>query len=660
MDNQKNKRSNSVSNSEMFIGLNLLSKIGVIFIIIGVIAFSATSGDYLNNIVRMALVVAVGAIMLIAGEIFYRKKSVVFANALIYGGIAELFISVLIGRYGFEVFSSEIAQIAGIIAAIAGFLLSLRYKSQPLAITTVVFTVLPIFAVQSIESVFIGAACLVVVHAFAAVIAYRNNYTALSITGCVLSCFEVFIIYPFFAVITEGNFKISTIFMLIFLICTGFIYLSAPLLNASRSGGAMFSSEITTAVISQSVLIFFTDLFFFFSFGRMTAIAAMAAIAVIYLVCAAGFSLKFGTRAMISNIFINLFIAAVCLSIITLVSGTANYYALHGFAAAVLITGVIIDRGMLKWWGYVLLGIAELDYIIQLFELSILSSSHSSYEFSAEKIPLYIVNLAVWFGIMLFFIIMKKTDSIVFKVYSCLALLNAGILGSNLLLDVLGTALRAAGMNRGFATLVTAFLCACLWQILGFVSGRLKYLDKAQMPTSLVFYVIGFFFLGFSNFMRLGANTSGVMFDGLMIAITIAANLISVLAVLDITFQITEKAPKFERAVGLVVSLYGVLTLTTLLGTNNFVKFTSYIISILYIITAALWIFIGFKKQNALLRRFGLALSLLVSGKLFLFDFYEADAMIRTLLFIGFGITLLGIGFGYGIAEKKLKQNNQK
>ena len=37
MDNQKNKRSNSVSNSEMFIGLNLLSKIGVIFIIIGVI-----------------------------------------------------------------------------------------------------------------------------------------------------------------------------------------------------------------------------------------------------------------------------------------------------------------------------------------------------------------------------------------------------------------------------------------------------------------------------------------------------------------------------------------------------------------------------------------------------------------------------------------------
>lgn len=641
----------------MFVGLNLLSKIGVIFIIIGVIAFSATSGDYLNNIMRMALVVAVGAIMLAAGEIFYRKKSVVFANALIYGGTAELFICVLIGRYGFDVFSGEAAQLAGLLAAAAGFLLSLRYKSQPLAITSVVFSALSIFAMNSLTSVVIGMGCLVAVHAFSAVIAYRKNYTVLNIVGSVISCLEAFMIYPPFASATDGDFKISTAFTLIFLICTGFIYLSAPMLNAAHSGGAMYASEIVIAAVTQGILIFFADIFFFFSFGRLTAIAVMAVIAVIYLICAAGFSMKFGSRAMVSNIFTNLFIATASFSIITLVSGTANYFALHGFAAAVFIIGVIIDRELLKWWGYVLLGIAECDFLVQLVRVNLFTSPNDS---SAEKIPLYIVNLAVWFGIMLFFIIMKKSGSIVFKVYSCLALLNAGILGSSLLLDDLGAALRSEGMNKGFALLVTSFLCACLWQVLGFLSGRLKYLDKAGMPTSLVFYSIGFCFLGFANVVRFGANTNGVMFDGLMIAITIAANLISVLAVLDITVQITEKAPKFANAVGLVVSLYGVLTLTTLLGTNNFVKFTSYIISIIYIITAALWIFIGFKKQNPLLRRFGLALSLLVSGKLFLFDFYEADAMIRTLLFIGFGVTLLGIGLSYGIAEKKLKQNNQK
>ncbi len=88
--------------------------------------------------------------------------------------------------------------------------------------------------------------------------------------------------------------------------------------------------------------------------------------------------------------------------------------------------------------------------------------------------------------------------------------------------------------------------------------------------------------------------------------------------------------------------------------------FTSFIISIIYIVAAALWIIIGFKRLNALLRRFGLALALLSSAKLFLFDFRGISDMGRTLLFIGFGVTLLCIAFGYGIAEKRLKERGGK
>ena len=140
---------------------------------------------------------------------------------------------------------------------------------------------------------------------------------------------------------------------------------------------------------------------------------------------------------------------------------------------------------------------------------------------------------------------------------------------------------------------------------------------------------------------------------------TIAVNAASVLPVLDMALQIQGKAPKFAKAVGLIVSGYALMSLTTILGTNDFVTFTSFIISIIYIVAAAVWIVIGFKRLNALLRRFGLALALLSSAKLFLFDFSNINNMGRTLLFIGFGITLLCIAFGYGIAEKKLKENNK-
>lgn len=659
--NQNDRQQSAVSKGEMFVGLNLLSKIGVIFIIIGVIAFSAASAGYLHDFVRMALVIAVGAIMLISGEIFYRKKSVVFANALIYGGVIELSISVLIGRYGLEVFGSEAVHIVGLVAAVIGFLLSARYKSQPLAIVTLSFSALPLLSASfsadnSAASVFICAGCIIVTHAMAAVFAYRNSYTALNITGCCLVCFEALYLYPMCLLVIDGS-DISSFLAIVFVFCSGILYISGALLECAHSDGLMSASEITVLILSQSFLIFFADISLYIAIGKTAALIAMIVIALIYLICAIGYSLKFSTRCTVSNIFINMLIAVASFSIITLVNGSANYYAIHGLAAAILIVGVIIDRKLLKIWGYVLLGIAEIDFIVQAFRVNILFRDE---KLSSEIIPLCLVNVVLWFGIMVFYIIRNKSESVVFRLYSCLAFLNAGIIGSSLLLNDLGGALGRSGMKDGFCMIVTTLLTACLWMILGLISGKLKFLGGAGMPTSLSFYGIGLMFLGFENILRFSANASDVTIDGLLVAITVIVNLISVLTVLDITMQITNKAPKFAKAVGLIVSSYGVITLTSLLGTNNFVRFTSYIISIIYIITAALWIFIGFKKENKLLRCFGLALSLLVSAKLFLFDFYEANDMIRTLLFIGFGIALLGICFGYGIAEKKLKQNSQK
>lgn len=646
----------------MFVGLNLLSKIGVIFIIIGVIAFSAASAGYLHDIVRMALVVLVGAIMLASGEFFYRKGSVVFANALIYGGVVELFISVLIGKYGLGVLSSETVHIVGLVAAAVGFLLSVRYKSQPLAIVTVFSSSLTLwfaaayFLGNSAASAFICAGSIMMTHAVAAVLAYRNSYTALNISGCCLAIVEALVFYPT-CITALNDHKAATLFTILFIFCVGLLYISGALLNAAHSDGLMSASEITVLVLTQSFLVFFADISLYFSFEKSISLIAMIVIAVIYLLCTIGFSLKFSTRCTVSNIFINMLIATSSFSILTLVSGSANYYAIHVLAAVILIAGVLLERNMLKIWGYLLLGIAEIDFIVQACRVNIVFEAE---KLSSEIIPLCIVNVVLWFAIMVFYIIKDKTESYMFKIYSCLAFLNAGIIGSSLLLGELGKALRRSGMNPGFCMIVTTILCSCLWMILGLIAGKLKYLGGAGMPTSLSFYAVGLMFLGFENILRFSANENEVMLDGLLIAITVIVNFISVLTVLDITQQITNRAPKFAKAVGLVVSSYAVITLTTLLGTNNFVRFTSYIISIIYIVTAAVWIFVGFKKQNKLLRCFGLALSLLVSAKLFLFDFYESNEMIRTLLFIGFGIALLGICFGYGVAEKKLKQNNQK
>lgn len=652
-----------VSKGELFVGVNILSKIGVLFIIVGIIAFSAASEGYIPTALRMAMVILVGVVMLVSGELFRRKSSAVFAAALSMGGIAELFVSVLIGRFAFGLWGGEAAQILGLAVAAAGFFLSMRYKNQVLLVVTQIAACLPVFAAsKSVLAVCIGAACLVAIHAGSAIIARRSNYTVPYIFGACIAILQSLLVTAEF--ISSLNYEYGGIrnfsifpydyhylFVLIFVLCSSACYISGLLLNAAQDGGRLKTSETTALCITLGYLVIISPIFLHSALYReVPAGIGCAVIAVILEIIAVGYELRFGGRCSVCKAVYNFVIASVILALCLCLSNigdTAVYAALHIFCVILIGAGVIMERKLFSGWGFSLLGFSEILFISVLFG-----------EDGGKRVFGCITNLVLWFALMAVYIIKKKHETKGFRLYACAAFANAGILLNVLISKDAYSAMRASMFTVAESKLLCVLLVACVWLVLGFAVGKPKFLKSFGLAFSIGFYAIGMGNLLYANLILIMANFREFEFGLLFVVVNIIVNIISVLTVLDLTLQITLRKEKLSKAVGLIVSGYALASLTTVLGMNNMVAFSSWIISVIYIVVAAVWIVLGFVKLNTLLRRFGLALVLLASAKLFLFDFTGLNPMAKTLMFIGFGITMLCISFGYGIAEKKLKSSH--
>lgn len=632
-----------MTSGELFVGANLIGKIGALFVIAGVIAFSAASKGYIPDGIRLVMVFAVGVIMLVTGELTYRNGSKSFSSALIFGGIAELFISGLIGYHGLEVLNGYTLVIAGILSAAIGIFLSLRYNSQALLVTTVIFSSLPIFSEGDKPfPFFIAAVYYIAVHCINAVISRKRGYKVSSWVGLMVSVIEtLFVLYCLPHTLNGGAYVFSTVFIL----CAAVIYSSEPLFNAVSSEGRLSNNEMAQLLTIQSFALFFAEIFLWEGADVRIAGTVLIVIAVLLISAVIALSLRFDFRCGICTALINISLAAVTVGLMDVCTlNKARYIVMHIFAAGILVIGVLKNIKLFRAWGYALLCIAEFIFLTLFADMG---------DGIGQKLPVYIVNVAVWFGIAALFIRLKKHENAGFRAYSAAVLLNLGILLESILESDLAKALGMGNMyalRSGFILLMSAMW----WLLLGFVTGKIKYMKSWGTVMSFCFYGYGLIMLLCANIRN--SASLGSMLKAPSIIVAVIVNVISALFVLDIALKIESMAPAFSSAVGLVVSAYSLGTLTVLLGTNNFVKFTSFIISIIYIVTAAVWIIIGFLKKKALLRRCGLALVLLSSAKLFLFDFRGINPMGRTALFIGFGVTLLTISFGYGIAEKKFKQ----
>lgn len=636
-------QSANVSGGEMFVGLNLISKIGVIFIVIGMIAFTAVSEDYLSGEIRGGLMYFVGALLAAAGEFFYRKKSAVFARALTMGALLEWAVSVPVSYYSLNAFGCIGAIVGAALTAALGIVLAVRYNSRMLLSTALVCAIPPFFAEADARlGLILGAAILLLTLAGACFTSYKKDWTS---TGWTALCYAVFLTIAVRVCVENvfrGQLNIIALVSLIFTLTAFLLCALECTARCVRSCGEMKAAEVAKLLFALILSILFALVFLWNDFSRQTGGAAVICLAALALICAVGSALRYkGSR--LTAAFSNTALAAVVLGLFALCSLRWFVIALCVYGAALTVAGLFLDRKQLRVWGYSVLGTAEFLFIW----IALIYNSR-------EIFPLQFgVNAAVYMAIMICYAV-KKHKSALFSTYCALTIFKAGFFGVSMLYRYLAQASEFgydwAGMMSG--KFFAAAFSAVLWFALGFAAGKLRFMEKGANISALCLYFLGLCWLLSANIQSEIATPN----NAAAIILVVLINLVSVASVLDAIKNIESLSGKATRSCILIVSLYGLFTMTMVLSINNWVSFTSCIISIAYLLTAAAWIVYGFLRERPLTRRFGLGLSLLSAAKLFLLDFAGIDAMWRTLMFIGFGITLLCISLIYGYFEHKTKK----
>lgn len=124
---------------EKFIGENLINKIGIGILVLGIGFFVkyAISQDWINEIGRTAIGILCGGI-LIGFAHRLRKAFTAFSSVLVGGGLAILYFTISIAFHEYHVFSQTVAFVIMVVITAFAVLLSISYDRKELAVLAII------------------------------------------------------------------------------------------------------------------------------------------------------------------------------------------------------------------------------------------------------------------------------------------------------------------------------------------------------------------------------------------------------------------------------------------------------------------------------------------------------------------------------------------
>jgi hypothetical protein len=638
------------NNIESLIGLNIINKLGILLLIIGVIAASQFTYYRLTDSLKSVFMFAIGFVLLLAGEWLNRKKTNVFSLGLTSGGVAILYVALALSYFRFNILSMYPALGLCVLITIGAFILSQRYNSQTIAAFAMIGGYLPIFSISGSKAIVYGAMVyFVILNILALSISVNKKWIvsafigfSLNVLGSLYICSIMYDETPFYP---DG---LITILYLIFAFIT---YTLIPViasykkqLNFKRSDTVLLAlNTFISSVILYSV-------FYAFRLDKFTGLLT-AIFAIIY--TALGrfiekFMPKEKTTKSLFYITAVTFVALIIpfqfdimwLSLGWLIEGVALLsYGIFKEIKGFKKSGIVITS--LCFMSFLLFDMSEYPdnlftfkyFSITAGSISILASLiyKKNIESTRTKLFKYLSVINLWFFSI--YIVTNEFKKV---------LLNTLSDSNNFNIDYLITA----------TVIVISFVFAYAIQRIAVIR------DKITKNISIIIYAIALVILFFLNFTSpIKGSFSEVP---LSISITgtfllVLISLLSIFALRDFVLTLVLDKMFGVEWYPFIISFYFVVILTQNLISQYNLGFNNAVISIIYLATAFAWITLGFIKRYTFIRRFGLALSISAVIKLFLIDLSFLTEGYKIISYFVFGITLLAISFVYQYFSKRIE-----
>lgn len=648
-------------NLETFIGLNVLSKAGIVLFLIGIIALGRFAYTKLPDVFKALMIYILGGGLICVGELFHKKEKSIFSTALISGGAAVLYAGVATSYFALDLFSVEVAFVLTIVVTAITIVLSLQVKSQVVCALGAVGGYLPLVATYMIgfgsaaaDRTFLPVSsvyfCLLA--AFIFLMTHNKKWYAAQFVGYGFQMLAVLGVSRCAWALSKVNgYSYALPLAIAFAVVSFVIYMMMP---ASK---IVARKEIT---VTDCVLLALNTVTgaVSVSINMYNCISSKRAVGFTFFVFAviyALLSLRMGARPQKSSVNSG---AKIVLILGTLVFSMfvapmifgVEYIGIAWVAEGALIAVISIRMNskltefsgfaaMLMSLGFMLV---ETDYRLKAVSLTVIIIAFWAYVVIGHKQECQ-KPMQIFYTILLM-LVGVATVAYAGNMYNIITALPSVIYTSPFIyMAVLIVSALIVSVFVYFGTMKNK---ATL--IYSTVMRGISFIATAACLNILEDYL--FVYDSFGNEVKLKAFV--VVNAALLVLINIAV----LVLLADVASKLINVFALPVWSYTLVISLSSLVLITTLLMGQFGVKFTNVIISAIYIALACVLLVVGFKKRYTVVRSGGLVLVLCALAKLCFVDTHALDTIWKIGAYFAFGAVLIVISYFYQRFNKKLEK----